>query len=272
MIDRFSRLEEQTRQRIEFWLGFLGFPLVNGLLLWLKATSQIVTLLNLTVLIMLVFVRPRVALGMVIMMATMLALGLFAAASVATSCLTVVAFANYPVLCLCPGLPICLLVAWVLSRAASKWWRFVSSGGQSEQAYTPYSAPPKRSRLTPLELQRVRAGLNKDLAGCDLSQLDLRAERLAGVDLTYANLRKTRLESADLSGTRLYLAVLSQADLREANLSGADLRGADLQGADLRGANLSNANLRGTNLLGADLQGADLENADFTGATLPDES
>jgi hypothetical protein len=269
MLDRFSRLEEQTRRRVEFWLGFLGFPLVNGLLLLLRVTGQIVTLLNLAVLITLLFVRPRVALGMISMMASILALGLFTVASVATSCLAIAAFVSYPVLCLFPGLPVGLFVAWILSRAADKWWRFLSSGGQSEEL-TPYSAPPTRSRLTPLELQRVRAGLNKDLAGCDLSQLDLHAECLAGADLTYANLHQTRLESADLSGTRLYLAVLTQADLRQANLSGADLRGANLQGADLRGADLRDANLRGTNLLGADLQGANLDNADLTGATLPD--
>jgi uncharacterized protein YjbI with pentapeptide repeats len=63
-------------------------------------------------------------------------------------------------------------------------------------------------------------------------------------------------------------ADLSRVDLMLANLSGADLSGANLVLANLKGADLSGANLKGANLVGARMIGVDLERADLSGADL----
>lgn len=84
-----------------------------------------------------------------------------------------------------------------------------------------------------------------NLAGVDLSR----------VNLTFANLEGANLESANLEGTGLSGANLYGADLKGAGLSGANLYGANLEGAGLLGANLTGANLEGANLKGANLTG-----------------
>lgn len=77
-----------------------------------------------------------------------------------------------------------------------------------------------------------------DLAGADLSEVDLQ-----GGDLEGANLRCTDLSRADLSNVNLIGADLSRANLRGANLSSADLSNANLRDADLTNANLTNTKL-----------------------------
>ncbi len=81
-----------------------------------------------------------------------------------------------------------------------------------------------------------------DLAGANLSELDLIGADLSSTDFEGANLTGADLSGVDLTGT----------DLRKADLTGANLSGVDLTG----GADLSNANLTGANLAGADLTGA----------------
>lgn len=85
----------------------------------------------------------------------------------------------------------------------------------------------------------------KACPGCDL----------AGADLTRVDLKDANLEGANLAGAKLYLANLANANLQGANLQGAALGGADLANADLRGANLTGAILEGAYLDTAKMQG-----------------
>lgn len=121
-------------------------------------------------------------------------------------------------------------------------------------------------------------GIRPQLAGEDLSELDL-----TGVNLSEADMSEAELFDSDLSQANLKMAALAGADLSGANLSDTELYKADLTGAFLTGVDLSNAylaeaifkgaDLRGTNLQEADLtsadvSGADLSHSDLTGANL----
>lgn len=137
--------------------------------------------------------------------------------------------------------------------------------------------------LSNLNLQRM------DLHGIILSRWDEESEtwiaaNLQGAKLTHANLQGAILGAADLHGAVLGAASLQEAFLGTANLQGAILGKANLQGgilseanlqranlarADLRGANLWGANLQEANLWAASLQGANLTRADLRGANLP---
>ena len=117
-----------------------------------------------------------------------------------------------------------------------------------------------------------------DLTGANLGEVDLTDAELFQTDLTEANLKMAVLRGADLSGadlsgaalykTELADACLIEADLTGANLGAADLRGADLRGTKLRGTDLSEADLSGANLNEADLTATNLTRADITGANL----
>jgi hypothetical protein len=127
-----------------------------------------------------------------------------------------------------------------------------------------------------------------DLTGVNLGEADLREAELFQADLSEANLKmanmaKADLAGADLSGAALYKADLSGACLIEVDLTGASLGAADLSDADLRGtklcgadfdetdlsrANLSEADLTGANLTRADITGANLRNANLAGTNL----
>lgn len=127
-----------------------------------------------------------------------------------------------------------------------------------------------------------------NLAGADLSKLDLRAinfkyANMQRCNLAYANLSWCCLERADLSHAVLDNAQLSRvkglraimegasmrncnfsdpvagANLEGVNLKGACLEDSDLGEANLRIANCRNANLKNCNLRSAVLAGADLE-------------
>ncbi len=67
---------------------------------------------------------------------------------------------------------------------------------------------------------------------------------LAGADLSRVNLTLANLTNADLSSAKLVLANLKGADLRWAKLTKANLVGARLIGVDLQEADLSGADLR----------------------------
>ena len=112
-----------------------------------------------------------------------------------------------------------------------------------------------------------------DLAGADLSELNLSGANLARADLSGARLAGTNLSGANLSRAKFFRADLSQADLTKANLfkanlSQADLAGANFNGADLTGAFLVRANLSGAGLIGACLKGATLGQASLFRAKL----
>lgn len=141
-----------------------------------------------------------------------------------------------------------------------------------------------------------------NLAGANLSKLDLRH-----INFKYANLRNSNLKGADLSHSNLERADLYQSNLEGAQLTSANLASANLENSNLRaitildptinsrnpptsfeGANLRNTNfegsqlpranmrvaiLKGSNLQNCDLAratlaGADLENCDFSGSDL----
>lgn len=151
--------------------------------------------------------------------------------------------------------------------------------------------------------ERVQAAKPDELAGADLSELDLSGMKLAGVNLAGAILTCANLAKTDLAGANLSAAILADANLSSANfaqaklcnadlvhtkLDGASFKGADLAGADFSlaegaGANFENAaaaaarfleaSLEGVNFAGAHCAGADftaarLRKANFEGANL----
>jgi uncharacterized protein YjbI with pentapeptide repeats len=110
-----------------------------------------------------------------------------------------------------------------------------------------------------------------DLAGRDLSQLNLSQADLKGailtqaiawgINLARADLWEANLQGANLQGASLWATVLVGANLQGANLWRANLQGAILWGANLRDANLQDADLWVVGFGGADLQGANLQGA-----------
>jgi uncharacterized protein YjbI with pentapeptide repeats len=82
-------------------------------------------------------------------------------------------------------------------------------------------------------------------------------------DLSDADLKWEKLDGVNFSNTELGGAKLNGATLRRANLKNARLIGADLTGADLRNATLVEAWLIGAKLLRTDLGEADLRGAIF---------
>ena len=98
-----------------------------------------------------------------------------------------------------------------------------------------------------------------NLAGRDLSRLNLAGTGLQGLDLNGCNLEGTNLRGARLEDANLSFARVREADLRRASLMRTDLAGTDLTGTDLAGADLTGAHIRGIRLTGAKLAGAKTE-------------
>jgi uncharacterized protein YjbI with pentapeptide repeats len=112
-----------------------------------------------------------------------------------------------------------------------------------------------------------------DLAGADLSELNLAGANLARTDLSRSHLGGANLGGANLSRAKLFqadlsLADISRASLFKANLSQADLAGSNLNGADLSESFLIKSNLSGASLIGACLKGANLGQASLFRARL----
>ena len=84
-----------------------------------------------------------------------------------------------------------------------------------------------------------------NLAGRDLSRLNLAGTGLQGLDLNGCNLEGTNLRGARLEDANLSFARVREADLRRASLMRTDLAGADLTGAHIRGIRLTGAKLAG---------------------------
>jgi hypothetical protein len=120
-------------------------------------------------------------------------------------------------------------------------------------ACQPGSGPDLAGKtLTSSEISGYSNGLGcADLAGANLSGLDL--EQL---DFTNANLRGANLQNADLT----------QATLDGANLTGADLAGATLDQASARGTDFSHADMSSVSLIQTDLTGANLDDTSLGGA------
>jgi uncharacterized protein YjbI with pentapeptide repeats len=106
-------------------------------------------------------------------------------------------------------------------------------------------------------LYTAAPGSSPDLAGKDLTRLDL-----AGVDFKGARLRRANLFGADLSGSNL-----AKADLAGANLDRATITGTSFAGADLAGASLQRPNVFST-LEGVAGEAPDFSNANLAGAQL----
>ncbi|WP_030007614.1 pentapeptide repeat-containing protein [Picosynechococcus sp. NKBG042902] len=107
-----------------------------------------------------------------------------------------------------------------------------------------------------------------DLSGMDLSQTNLQGVNLRGADLSQANLGGTNLSQAqlmqaNLTGINGELANFSQADLTEANLTDSCLVNADFNQANLTAATLNQANAHRANF-----QGANLQNVHWCGGNL----
>ena len=94
-----------------------------------------------------------------------------------------------------------------------------------------------------------------------LDQSNLNSVDLAGNNLSGVNLRFAQLIDADLHNAYLGVANLTFTNLASANLEGANLRDADLLFANLDGANLQGANFSDVRLRGADLSSANLKTA-----------
>lgn len=162
-----------------------------------------------------------------------------------------------------------------------------------------------KNRFTGEVIYKTRGDLVKlieknkmNLAGADLSCMDLHKIDLTGANLVGANLNRTNLVGVDaykakFIGATLYKAKLNRADLFKADFTGANLTEAkliranlantkfigadltetifirtDLLETDFTGANLTNANLSGSNLTRADLTRSDLTRADLTRTNL----
>jgi uncharacterized protein YjbI with pentapeptide repeats len=99
-----------------------------------------------------------------------------------------------------------------------------------------------------------------DVINADTDDFKELAKRF-GLDLS------TELAGVDLSEVDLRGESLFEADLRESNLSGAHLQGTDLRGANLQNANLAGAELINSKLEKANFRGANVNGAKFWGST-----
>lgn len=131
---------------------------------------------------------------------------------------------------------------------------------------------PRLSRIDVLDRINTR-GITK----LDFSYSNLAGADLSGLDLRESDFTECTLRGANLSESDLRYAVLSRADCRQANLAKANLALTDLTNAYLREANLNDATLfrailDGANLYDATLQNTNLHRASFQGTRIHYES
>jgi uncharacterized protein YjbI with pentapeptide repeats len=130
------------------------------------------------------------------------------------------------------------------------------------------------ARDVTLQFHQAAANQRVDLAGKDLSNLDLAGLDFKTAILTKANLYGADLSSSNLKGTDLSGAKLDRAIVIEADFSGANLAGASLMLLSVFSNDMINhaeapkftgANLQGSRIAarmdGADFRGADLSNS-----------
>jgi len=114
-----------------------------------------------------------------------------------------------------------------------------------------------------------------NLAGMDLSNLDLSGAVFEKADLSGANLSRTNLtdanmKNANLSSTNLKEARFDNTRLQRANLHKADMRWTTLIGTKFTTANLSEANFLEADISNVYFTSANLRGTNFTGATMCD--
>lgn len=100
-------------------------------------------------------------------------------------------------------------------------------------------------RGAPMQYYSLQGG---NLAGLDLSGMDLSRASYSGVNLSGAKLKGTNLTGADLSNANLTGADLSNANLTDANLSGANLQTANLSGSTVLRTNIARSRMLGAKL------------------------
>jgi len=111
-------------------------------------------------------------------------------------------------------------------------------------------------------------GAEPDLAGANLSKIDLNEANLRETDLRWADLSSSNLSSAFLNRADLRRANLTQTIFKKANLSEANLSETYLSGADLCEADLKRAFFIRSDLASVDLTNSDCQRADFRWAYL----
>lgn len=104
---------------------------------------------------------------------------------------------------------------------------------------------------------------DRNLAGADMSNLDLSGIKLMGLSLKGADLHNSNLSKATLAG-----ADLSHVNLANAHLEDARIAGANMESANLRGAHMNAAKIVGVNLHEADLTGADISQSRLVGVNV----
>ncbi len=114
-----------------------------------------------------------------------------------------------------------------------------------------------------------------DLSGVNLGEADLSGAECFNTDFSKANLKMSVLRGGDFAGARFTEAELYKADLSQAFFTGVDFSQAylaevDMHEADLRGSSLNQSNLNEADLTGANLSEADLSGAVLTGANITD--
>jgi hypothetical protein len=97
--------------------------------------------------------------------------------------------------------------------------------------------------------------------------LNMRASNLAGRDISTINLRH-----ANLTGSNLRGSILRGVDLSWTNLEDSDFSGAILEGANLSYADMTRANFFGANLTRANLFGANIASTNFRRAILKESN
>lgn len=106
------------------------------------------------------------------------------------------------------------------------------------------------------------------LAGVDVSSLDLRGLQALRADFSGANLEDALLQGALLTGAKLCQAKLARADLRDVQASNTDWQLADCNDCLVTGIHLQDAQAQRSSWVNVDFAGADLAGADFSQADL----
>tara|TARA_Y100000996_G_scaffold3202_1_gene3123 strand:+ start:294 stop:1472 length:1179 start_codon:yes stop_codon:yes gene_type:complete len=114
-----------------------------------------------------------------------------------------------------------------------------------------------------LELNGYTIDHQSDLAGANLSGLEIIDADLSHSNLAGANLAGSRAINVNWEGTNL-----ERANLVKTDFTGEDLEGVDFQNADLSEADFSEANLKGANLAFTNLTGTNFKRALMSGVCL----
>lgn len=120
--------------------------------------------------------------------------------------------------------------------------------------------------------QQIVDSLRRDrnLAGTDLSELDLHGIKLAGINMKGADLHNSNLSEAKLAGIDMSDVNLSNAQLEKAFICGANLQRANLRGTNFKDAKMCAVNLTDADLTGSDLSQSNLMAVNVSGADFSD--